>query len=217
MNPIEVSGEDFRRLAERITDLAANYLENLDGQRISPGTRGPESLNIFGGALPEQGMGEEALANLPEIIRLSRAQNGRFFAYVLGSGEPVGAVADLLASVLNQNVTDWRSGPAAVTLERTVVSWLAEAIGCAGFQGSLTGGGSLANLMGLAMAREAKAPANERGLPGRQCVVYASDEVHMSIPKSVALLGMGWENLRLIPTGRDFRMVPAALERAIQD
>ena len=93
-NPIDVSSEDFRRLAGRITDLAANYLENLDGQKISPGTRGPETLNIFGGALPEQGMGEEALANLPEIIRLSRAQNGRFFGYVLGSGEPVGAVAD---------------------------------------------------------------------------------------------------------------------------
>src|SRR5947209_12782897 len=91
-------------------------------------------------------MGEEALANLPEIIRLSRAQNGRFFGYVLGSGEPVGAIADLLASVLNQNVTAWRSAPAAVTLERTVVGWLAEAIGCAGFRGSLTGGGSLANL-----------------------------------------------------------------------
>ena len=86
MNPIEVSSEDFRRLAERITDLAAKYLENLDEQRISPETRGQETLNLFGGALPEQGMGEEALASLPDIIRLSRAQNGRFFGYVLGSG-----------------------------------------------------------------------------------------------------------------------------------
>jgi glutamate/tyrosine decarboxylase-like PLP-dependent enzyme len=124
MNPIEVSSEDFRRLAERITDLAARYLENLDDQRISPETRGPESLNIFGGAPPEQGMGEEALARLPDVLRLSRAQNGRFFGYVLGSGEPVAAIADLLASVLNQNVTAWRSGPAAVAIEQTVVNWL---------------------------------------------------------------------------------------------
>src|SRR5439155_1699619 len=135
--------------------------------------------------------------------------------YVLGSGEPVGAIADLLVSVLNQNVTAWRSAPAAVTLERTVVSWLAEAIGCAGFQGSLTGGGSLANLMGLAIAREAKAPANEHGFAG-ECVLYASEEVHMSIPKSVALLGMGRENLRLIPTGQDFHLIHAELEKAIQ-
>ena len=94
-------------------------------------------------------------------------QNGRFFGYVLGSGEPVGAVADLLASVLNQNVTAWRSGPAAVMVEQTVIGWLAQAIGCPDFRGHLTGGGSSANLMGLTMAREAKAPANEKGRRGR--------------------------------------------------
>jgi len=214
-NPIDVSSEDFRRLAGRITDLAANYLENLDGQKISAGTRGPETLNIFGGALPEQGMGEEALANLPEIIRLSRAQNGRFFGYVLGSGEPVGAVADLLASVLNQNVTAWRSGPAAVAIEQTVVSWLAQAIGCPDFRGHLTGGGSSANLMGLAMAREAKAPANEKGIPPGM-LVYASDEVHMSIPKAVALLGIGRENVRRIPVDASFRMISSELEKRMR-
>ena len=36
-------------------------------------------------------------------------RTGVFFCYVLGSGEPVAAAADLLCSVLNQNVTAWRS------------------------------------------------------------------------------------------------------------
>jgi glutamate/tyrosine decarboxylase-like PLP-dependent enzyme len=212
MNPIEVSSEDFRRLAERITELAAKYLENLDDQRISPATRGEETLDLFGGALPELGMGEEALARLPEVVRLSRAQNGRFFGYVLGSGEPVSALTDLLASVLNQNVTAWRSGPAAVAIEQTVVSWLAQGIGCPDFRGHLTGGGSSANVMGLAMAREAKAPGNEKGIaPG--LLVYASDEVHMSIPKAVALLGIGRENVRRIPADTSFRMIPGELEK----
>lgn len=210
-NAIEVSSEDFRRLAARITELAARYLENLDHQRISPATSGEESLQLFAGAPPEKGMGEEALANLDPVFRLSRAQNGRFFGYVLGSGEPVSAVADLLASVLNQNVTAWRSGPAAVSIEQTVVSWLAQAIGCHNFHGHLTGGGSSANLMGLAMARETKAPGNEKGIaPG--LVVYASDEVHMSIPKAVALLGIGRENVNRIPVDASFRMIPEELE-----
>src|SRR5437899_10311544 len=130
-------------------------------------------------------MGAKAFKYLHDVVNHSRAQNGRFFGYVLGSGEPVGAVADLLASVLNQNVTAWRSGPAAVTIEQTVVGWVAHAIGCPGFHGYLTGGGSSANLMGLAMARETKGSANEQGI-GSGGVVYASDEVHMSIPKSVA-------------------------------
>ena len=214
MNSLEISPEQFRRLAEGVTDLAAPYLASLDAQAITPATSGEEVLRTFGGPLPEKGLGEEALNSLPDVMRFSRAQNGRFFGYVLGSGEPVGATADLLASVLSQNVTAWRSGPAAVTIEQTVVGWLAQAIGCSDFRGHLTGGGSSANLMALAMAREAGAPANESGCVSGG-VVYASDEVHMSIPKSVALLGVGRNNLQLVPTDASFRMIPDALEAQI--
>ncbi len=217
MRSLEISPDEFRRLAETVTQLTADYLRELDSRPISPSATGSETDRLFRTPLNEKGMGAEALAGLQDVIEHSRVQNGRFFGYVLGSGEPVAAVADLLASVLNQNVTAWRSGPAAATLERTVVGWLAQAIGCAGFRGSLTGGGSSANLMGLAMAREAKMPANESGVRGvPQGIVYTSQEVHMSIPKGVALLGIGRKNLRLIPTDQNFRMIPAELEQAIQ-
>src|SRR2546429_3235901 len=215
MSLLEVAPHEFRRLAAEVTEIAADYLSSLESRPVFPKTSGQETQHLFQAPLPEDAMGAKAFTYLHDVVDHSRAQNGRFFGYVLGSGEPVGAIADLLASVLNQNVTAWRSAPAAVTLERTVVGWLAEAIGCAGFRGSLTGGGSLANLMGLVMAREAKAPANEHGLAGK-CVLYASEEVHMSIPKSVALLGLGRENLRLVPAGRDFRLLPAKVEKVLQ-
>ena len=215
MNPLEISTTEFRRLAERMTQLSAEYLEDLDSKSISPPITGDESVHMFTQPLPEQGLGEHALDDLGVVINASRAQNGRFFGYVLGSGEPVAAVADLLASVLNQNVTAWRSGPAAVMIERTVVSWLAQAIGCADFRGYLTGGGSSANLMGLTMAREALAPANEHGVAGNS-VVYASEEIHMSIPKGVALLGIGRDNFRVISTDSALRMNLKALESQIR-
>jgi glutamate/tyrosine decarboxylase-like PLP-dependent enzyme len=102
-------------------------------------------------------------------------------------------------------------------MERTVVEWIAAAIGCPGFRGSLTGGGSSANLMGLAMARESRMPANEKGLGGSgHGVVYASEEVHMSIPKAVALLGLGRAQLRLIPVDEQFRMLPSELVKAVE-
>jgi glutamate/tyrosine decarboxylase-like PLP-dependent enzyme len=169
---------------------------------------------VFERPLPEQGVGSAAFDDLAVIAGHSRPGNARFFAYVLGSGEPVAALGDLYASVLNQNVTAWRSAPAAVTVERTVVRWLAEAIGCEGFTGSLAGGGSSANLMGLAMAREAKVPGNEDG--ARPCAVYASAEVHMSVPKALALLGVGRANLRLIPVDEAFRMRTDVLAAAIE-
>jgi aromatic-L-amino-acid/L-tryptophan decarboxylase len=214
VNPIEISPDEFRKLADQVTKLAIEYLEHLDAQSIAPATSGAESLRLFRAPLLETGLGQEALSSLRDVMRLSRAQNGRFFGYVLGSGDPVAAAADLLASVLNQNVTAWRSGPAAVVIEQTVVGWLAEAIGCSGFCGHLTGGGSSANLMGLAMARETRAAANERGVAS-DSVVYASTEIHMSIPKSIALLGIGRYNLRLIASDDQFRMIPHELEAAI--
>src|SRR4029077_13055686 len=113
-----------------------------------PSTSGQAAQKLFAQDWPEQPQGRTAFADLPAIAAHSRAQNARFFGYVLGSGEPVGALGDLFASILNQNVTAWRSGPAAATLEHLVVGWLAEAVGCTGMTGSLCGGGSPANLMG---------------------------------------------------------------------
>jgi glutamate/tyrosine decarboxylase-like PLP-dependent enzyme len=217
MRPLDTTPAQFRDLAHRITEVAAEYLQALDSASTYHGASGPVLDQLFRVTPPEDGMGEEALTLLSEVVQYSRKQNGRFFGYVLGSGEPVGAAADLLASVLNQNVTAWRSGPAAVTIEKTVVNWLATAIGCGDFSGSLTGGGSSANLMGLAMAREAKLPANESGLRANpRATVYASEEIHMSIPKAVALLGIGRENLRLIPTDDSFRIRLDRLEQAIE-
>ena len=217
MKPLELSPEHFRALATDVIALSAEYLSTLDARSIFPRTSGAETERLFGKEAPEHGMGDRAFDALSDVIAHSRAQNGRFFGYVHGSGEPVAAIADLLASVLNQNLTAWRSSPAATTLELTVVSWLAQAIGCIGFRGSLSGGGSSANLMALAMAREAKMPANEIGTSGAAArLVYASEEVHMSIPKSVALLGIGRKNLRLISTDNTFRLIPQELERAVR-
>ena len=168
---------------------------------------------MFDVPLPEEAVGEAVLRDLEAISEHVRAPTGRRLPYVVGSGDPIGALGDFYASVLNQNVTAWRSAPAAVAIERTVLAWLATAIGCDGFVGTFTSGGSLGNLMALAMARESRAPANEDGTqPG---VVYASEEVHMSIPKAVAMLGLGRANLRLIPVDENMRIQVAALETAI--
>jgi aromatic-L-amino-acid/L-tryptophan decarboxylase len=214
MRSLEISAEQFRLAAKQVCDLAADLLDTMDSKPVAPAITGADAQNVFCKPLPEKGIGVEALNELDVVARYSRVGNGRFFGYVLGSGEPIGALADFMASVLNQNVTAWRSSPAAVTIERTVVGWICEALGCKEFAGSLTGGGSSANLMGLAMAREAKTPANEKGYSPTGAI-YASEEVHMSIPKAVALLGMGRENLRLVRTDESFHMIPEELERAI--
>ena len=131
MNPLALSEEAYRQVYERISQVALDYLGGIGERSCFPDISAVDASDLFAGPVPEQGMGVAALDDLSKVIDASRAQGPRFFGYVLGSGEPVAAGADLLASVLNQNVTAWRSGPAAVSLEHLVVGWLAEAIGCA--------------------------------------------------------------------------------------
>ncbi|MDT8068239.1 MAG: aminotransferase class V-fold PLP-dependent enzyme [Terriglobia bacterium] len=215
MSRLNLSPEQYRKLANRAVDLTTVFLQQLPTAPSFPETSGEETNAIFDLGLPEEPLGEAAFDDFARVLELSRQNTPRFFGYVLGSGEPVGAIADLVASVLNQNVTSWRSGPAAATIERTVVRWLGEFIGCRGFSGSLTGGGSSANLMGLAMAREAKAPANDTG--AQPVVIYTSSEVHMSVPKAAALLGLGYNSIRYIGVDERFRMKVDELEKAIRE
>jgi aromatic-L-amino-acid decarboxylase len=213
MNPLERSQAEYEAVFSRIVRLSLDYLATVPSRPSFPDVTARDTDAWFSRELPEQGMGDAALNDLTKVIDGVRPNSPRFFGYVFGSGEPVAAAADLLASVLNQNTTAWRSGPSAVTLEHIVVGWMAEAIGCKEFVGSLTGGGSPANLMALAMARESRLPANEIGAqPG---TVYASEQAHMSIAKAVALLGIGRCNLRLIPCDENFRMRVDELGKAI--
>lgn len=215
MPRLELTPEQFRQLAMQVSEMTTDYLQKLPSMKAFPrAATGARTEEMFGGEAPEAGLGAEAFGSLRDVFAMSRPGTPGFFGYVFGSGEPVAALGDFAASVVNQNVTAWRSGPAAVTIERTVIRWLAEALGCKGFSGSLTGGGSPANLMGLCMAREAKCPANDGGAQGG--LIYTSSEAHMSIPKAAALLGLGRKNLRMIPVDERFRMRMDALADAIQ-
>lgn len=213
MSELRISTQDLSRLMDEAMQLATAYWATVEERRAFPETSARTTQALFSRPWREEGIGRAVLDDFAAIADHSRPSGGKFFAYVFGSGEPVGAIGELLAAVLNQNVTAWRSAPAAVTIERSVVGWLAEAVGCSGHTGSLCGGGSAANLMALAMARESRLPANETG--ARPGIVYASQEVHMSVPKAVALLGIGRDNLRLIPVDKALRMRVDALEAAI--
>jgi glutamate/tyrosine decarboxylase-like PLP-dependent enzyme len=214
MRSLNVPDQVFRALARQLADFSADYLEKLpELPSYPPGLTGRVTQSRFSGEIPWQGEGDAVFGCLEDVFRLSRPASPRFFGYVFGSGEPIGALGEFATAILHQNAAAWRSAPAGITIEHTVVRWLAEAIGCPGFTGSLTLGGSSANLMGLCMAREAKAPANQSGVRGG--VIYCSSEAHMSIAKAAALLGLGFDSVRLIPVDDAFRMRVDDLRAAI--
>src|SRR5436309_13640751 len=97
------------------------------------------------------------------------------FGYVQSPGTPIAAFADLLASMLNANLTIWRSAPAPVELECLTIDWIRQILGFnAGAGGLFVSGGSMANLIGIAIDRQTKDDALGR------LRIYASNEGHFS-------------------------------------
>jgi len=142
----------------------------------------------------------------------------RFWGWVIGTGTPLGALSEMLAATMNPNVGGGEH--VAPQLELQVIAWCKEMLGYPSeASGLLVSGGSMANLVGIAVARDAKAEVDlgAVGLAGipRPMTLYASGETHNSVRKAAALVGLGRESLREIPVDSEFRIDLGALERAI--
>jgi glutamate/tyrosine decarboxylase-like PLP-dependent enzyme len=219
-----LSPETFRDAARASVDWAADYYEHLAERPLIVPTTSEALRTLLSEPLPRSGEDIGALLETVDgvISRFSRHPgHPRFFGYVASPGSPVTALGSLLASVMNLNVTCWRSSPAATEIEHTTVNWLKEMLGYpATADGLLVSGGSMANFAGLAAARSAKAPGNvvHDGVAaaGKRMCIYVSEEGHFSIAKAAGMLGLGEANVRAVPTDEHFRIDLRALDRLVE-
>jgi glutamate/tyrosine decarboxylase-like PLP-dependent enzyme len=143
----------------------------------------------------------------------------RFWGWVNGTGTPSAALAELATAVINTNAGGGHQ--CAPYVEGQVLEWCKAMLGFpASASGVLVTGGSVANLVAIAAARDAADPAIvEEGVsPARgPLVLYASSETHNSVDKAVRLLGLGRRGLHSIPVDGEFRIDLPRLERAIAE
>jgi aromatic-L-amino-acid decarboxylase len=173
--------------------------------------------------LPANGLSaDEILARFERDVAAHAMQiaSPRYYGLFNPTPLPLAVWADALASAINQNGAAWRNSPSASIIEARVLRWLCELVGygTASF-GTLTSGGSEANLIGLKCARDkAHAGVRDRGLRAAQgdLIVYASEQSHYSLTKSVDILGLGRENLRKIETDDYFHIRTERLREAIE-
>jgi aromatic-L-amino-acid decarboxylase len=140
----------------------------------------------------------------------------RFMGWVHGGGSPVGMLAELLAGALNANLGGRDHAP--IEVERQVISWAAEMLGFPqAASGVLVTGTSIANLIGVLVARSAMLGTTGRsnGVAGAKLVAYTSAAAHGCLPRAMEMAGLGRNALRMIPCDEQGRIRLDALVRRI--
>jgi aromatic-L-amino-acid/L-tryptophan decarboxylase len=214
--------KEFRESGHRMIDWIAEYLESVEEKPLFPRVEPRELFQFFNEPIPrEEGSAKEVFAELQEKLLpyCTHVNHPGYFGLITPTPTPVGILGDLLAAALNQNIGAYTIGPSGVAMERRTIRWLNDLIGFdqkAG--GNLTSGGMMANFIGLKLARDAATSnvAQHEGLL-RPYSLYVSEERHVSVDKAVDCVGIGRNQLRLIPTDEEFRVRIDLLEKAIAE
>ena len=203
--------EEFRRLAHAVVDRA---VEHLKGTRARPAWRQvpEESESVFRREVP---MGGTPLSKVVDdffhnvLTYPIGNTHPRFWGWVGGGGTPGGVIAETLTGLMNSVPGNFND--AAARVEDQVIAWMQEMMGFPeGSSGILTSGGSVANLIGITAARDARAGYDTviQGVDAEsgKLVLYASTEVHSSVFKSAQILGLGRDAVKLIGVNDDFEI-----------
>jgi aromatic-L-amino-acid decarboxylase len=182
---LEWSPEAIRRACDAFARTLEEYLASLPERPVFPPLDREALERIVGEAVPEAGRPFEAvLARFREVIvpNATAIPSPRFLAYINCTPTVTAILAESLAAMLNQNCTLWKLSPSANAVELAVLGWFKALFGFPrGAHGLVTSGGSAANLIGLAVARQRHLPgdARDEGLQARAVaaaplVTYAS-------------------------------------------
>lgn len=206
--------ENFRVQAHRMLDAC---LDQLEGAAEHPWQEPPADL---GARYAIGAEGREASAIVDQITRdvlpyHGGNTHGRFWGWVQGSGLASDLIANMASSVVNANLGGRNHG--ANEMERAVVDWTRRKMGYPeGASGLLVAGTSQATVISFQAARlRVLKDLRAEGQRDARLTAYAAVGVHNATRKALELLGIGADNLRLVPL-KNHRMDAQALVQMVE-
>jgi glutamate/tyrosine decarboxylase-like PLP-dependent enzyme len=217
--------EAMRALGHQMIDDLIDYWAGIREQKIWRPIP-VEVKEVFDQPIPEQGQSpEEVYREFKENIFPYNKGNvhPRFFAWIQGTGTPMGTFGDLLASGMNPNTSIGEHS--AMYVDRQVVNWCKQLMNFpTEASGILVSGGSMANITALTVARNSfgEEKIRQKGLKAAsgQLLIYCSVETHSCIQKAAEIIGLGTDAVRKIGVNErfelDVQLLKAQLEEDLQ-
>ncbi len=209
-------GGDVNELLKDAGERAAAYIAAVPARRVAPSAEDVKRLSSLGGPLPDApAAASEAIRLLDEIGSPATVAStgGRYFGFVIGGVLPAALAASWLAGAWDQNGAFTVMSPVSAALEDIVLGWLREIFGLPGSCGAgFVTGATMANFTCLAAARGALLrragwDVEGQGLFGApELKVIVGAEVHVSLLKALAMLGLGRSRVAVVPADDQGRM-----------
>ena len=203
--------EEFRRAGHELIDWIADYRQRV------------ESLPVRAQVAP--GDVRELMPDSPPVVvpGVTQVQHPMHFGWFPSNASLSAVLGDVACAGLGTLGISWESCPALTEVEEAACDWMRQLAGLSEeWQGTIHDTASTACLTAMLAARERASDYSEFGGGLQACdrplVVYASDQAHSSVVKSVLLAGFGHDNLRLLPSDPATRALPAeTLARAMDE
>lgn len=161
----------------------------------------------------------ETSKNLPELLKILETEvdsqginsaAGSHFGYIPGGGLYPSAMADYLVAVANKYTGIFIASPGGVRMENQLIRWMCEMVGFPeNSLGNLTSGGSIANLIAIVTARDAKEITSRKV---EKAVIYLTEQVHHCVQKAIRIAGLHEATIRYIPMDDHYKMDADYLE-----
>ena len=208
--------QTVEQLLSKVFKRVNRYIDELPSRRVGPSAADLSRLKHFD--VPLQDTPMNAMTVLAELDEYGSAATvgsagRRYFGFVTGGALPASLAANMLAGAWDQNAAMKATSPAAAFIEEVCRKWLVALLGLPEQAGiSYVTGATVANFTGLAAARHALLSregwdVESRGLFGAPPItVIVGDEVHVSVLKSLGLLGLGRDRVEKVPVDSQGRM-----------
>jgi len=202
---LEPSSNEVRQMLEEITDKVVDFLENIEQPASYDVISSRKQAELKAEGLPEQ---EVSLATLLDDLFQHKIPNALptshpgFMAYIPGGGIVYAALAELIAKVTNRYIGIDATAPFLSQIETDTLRWFCQMVGYSDAAGgTLTSGGSIANLTGVICARSIIL-----GDDFSKGTVYASGFVHHSMWKAFQAAGISKSQIRSVPVDETFKL-----------